>query len=80
MNMTMTMTMTSNDLAQIVNFSIWIPVTLTVLLFGFIYFFWLSFHCKILIMWLSQFLLTFHQTQNWDAPFHYIAYDYSRAD
>ena len=55
-------------------------MTLTVLLFGFIYFFWLSFHWKILIMWLSQFPLTFHQTQNWDAPFHYIAFGYSRAD
>ena len=31
-------------------------------------------------MWLSQFPLTFHQTQNWDAPFHYIAFGYSRAD
>ena len=47
-------------------------VTLTVLLFW-IYSFllmqifvlqWLSLHCKILIIWLSQFPLTFHQTQN----------------
>ena len=41
---------------------------------------WLSPHWQILIMLLSQFPLTFQQTQKRDAPFHRIAYDYSRAD
>ena len=63
----------SNDLTQMVNFSTRIPVTLTIL------FFWISFFLlmlvfvlqglslllKILIMFLSQFPLTFRQTQNW---------------
>ena len=52
-----------------------LTVTLTVLLFQ-IYLFllvfvlqWLSLHREILIMFLSQFLLTFHQTQNGMAHF-----------
>ena len=40
---------------------------------------WLALHWKILIMLLSQFPLTFHQIHD-NAPFHDIAYDYSRAD
>ena len=64
-----------------------LTVTLTVLLFW-IYFYllmlvfvlqWLSLYLEIVIMLLSQFPLTSHQTQNWDAPFHRIAYDYSCA-
>ena len=48
-----------------------------------IYFFvlkWLPLHWKILIMCCLKFLLTFQQTQKWDAPFHRMAYVYSRAD
>ena len=41
---------------------------------------WLSLHWEILIMLLSQFPLTFHKNSQWDALFHYIAYDYSCAD
>ena len=62
-----------NDLIQIFNFPTWIlTVTVTVLLFW-IYFFlrvlvfvlkWLSFNLEILIMWFSQFPLTFCKTQN----------------
>ena len=39
---------------------------------------WLSLHWEILIVLLSQFPLTFHQTQN-RMP-HFITYDYSCAD
>ena len=64
-----------------------LTLTLTVLLFW-IYFFllllvfvlqWLSLHWKILIMWLSHFSLTFHQTQN-EIWFHCITYDRSCAN
>ena len=64
-----------------------LTLTFTVLLFW-IYFFllmlvfvlqWLSLHWKILIMWLSHFSLTFHQTQN-EIRFHCITYDYSCAN
>ena len=62
-------------------------VILTVLLFW-TYFFllmlvfvlqWFSLHWEILIMLLSQFPSTLWNSQ-WDAPFHHIAYDYSRAN
>ena len=56
-----------------------LTVTLTVLLFWISFFFpslvfvlqWLSIHWEILIMFFSQFLLTFHQTLN-ETP-HFIA-------
>ena len=41
---------------------------------------WLSLHLEILIKLLSQFPLTFQQTQKKDTLFHCIAYDYSRAN
>ena len=41
---------------------------------------WLSLQWKILIMLLSQYLLTFHQTTKQDALFHCIAYDHSCTD
>ena len=64
-----------------------LTLTLTFLLFW-IYFFllllvfvlqWLSLYWKILIMWLSHFSLTFHQTQN-EIWFHCITYDCSCAN
>ena len=77
----------SNDLTQMINFPTRIPdcdshnpalldlfiLTLVFVLQG------LSLHWEILIMLLSQFPLTFHQTQQ-NAPFHCIAYDYFRTD
>ena len=41
---------------------------------------WLSLNWEILLMWLSQFPLTFLQTQKKDGPFLCIAYGYSLAD
>ena len=41
---------------------------------------WLSFHCKILIISVSQFPLTIHYTKKQDALFYRIAYDYFHAD
>ena len=63
----------SNDLTQMVNFPIQIPwLWLSVLLFWNYFFLqtlvfvlqWLSLHWEILIMLLSQFLLTLYQTHN----------------
>ena len=41
---------------------------------------WLSLHWEILIIWMSQLLLTFRQTQIEDTLSHCIASDYSRVD
>ena len=76
----------SNGLTQMVNFPTQ-TVILKFLLFWISFFLltlisvlqWLSLHWEILIMLLSQFPLTFHHSQL-DAPFHWIAYDYSCAD
>ena len=65
-----------------------LTVNLTVLFFWIYFFFltlvfvlqWHFLHWKILIMLLSQFPLTFQQTQNRMPPFHCIAYNYSHAD
>ena len=56
---------TSNDLTQMVNFPICVPDCDSynpVLLYFILQ--WLSLHCEILIILLSQFPLTFSQTQN----------------
>ena len=71
-----------------VNFPIWIPdcnfhspalLGLFLMMLVFVLQ-WLSLHWKILIMLLSQYPLTFHQTTKQDALFHCIAYDHSCTD
>ena len=71
----------SNDLTQMVNFPTWIPdcdyhspglLGLFFLLRLLFLRQWLSLYLEILIMWLSQFPLTFHQIQN--RMCHFITY------
>ena len=77
----------SNDLTQMVNFPTRIPdcdshnpALLDLFLLTLAFFLqWLSLHWEILIMFLSQFPLTFHQINN-GMPRDRIAYDNSRAD